>query len=241
MPACEVVLRPSCRARPSHRPLTGTARTVATPAAWREAPRWAGHQCPRPAKAVRQRTPAMRGPAGLTLSWGFALHSRCNCFGGRMGTSDKTDRREFLKTGTGLLTGVLLTGAPAAMLLPGRAWALDLKALTSAEGQSLLMMARTIAPHDKLDDAAYAVVVGALDAEAARDPAVLASTAPGLPAWVQASPMPVKHRGSMRCVPSSRRRSSRVFAARRCRTFTQRPWPMRYSASRARRSRRAVT
>jgi hypothetical protein len=97
-----------------------------------------------------------------------------------MGTSDLTGRREFLKTGTGLLTGVLLTGAPAAMLLPGRAWALELKALTSAEGQSLLMMARTIAPHDKLDDAAYAVVVGVLDADAARDPAALAGTRAGI-------------------------------------------------------------
>jgi hypothetical protein len=97
-----------------------------------------------------------------------------------MGTSDTTDRRDFLKTGTGLLTGVLMSGAPAALLLPSRAWALDLKALTSGEGRSLLMMSRTIAPHDKLDDAAYAVVVGALDADAARDPAVLASTRSGI-------------------------------------------------------------
>jgi hypothetical protein len=96
-----------------------------------------------------------------------------------MSTSDLKDRREFLKTSTGLLTGVMISGAPLALLLPGRAWALDLKALTSAEGQSLLMMSRTIAPHDKLDDAAYAVVVGALDA-AARDPAVLASTRAGI-------------------------------------------------------------
>ncbi len=95
-----------------------------------------------------------------------------------MSTSDLTDRREFLKTGTGLLTGVLLS-APA-LLMPGRAWALDLKALTSAEGQALLMMCRTIVPHDKLDDAAYAVVVGALDADAARVPAVLASTRAGI-------------------------------------------------------------
>jgi hypothetical protein len=97
-----------------------------------------------------------------------------------MSTSDSQDRREFLKTGTGLLTGVLISGAPIALLLPGRAWALDLKALTSAEGQALLIMSRTIAPHDKLDDSAYAVVVGALDADAARDPAVLASTRAGI-------------------------------------------------------------
>ena len=97
-----------------------------------------------------------------------------------MNTSDSTDRRDFLKAGTGLLTGVLIAGGPAALLYPGRVWALDLKALTSGEGQSLLMMARTIAPHDKLDDAAYAVVVGSLDADAARDAATLVSTRAGL-------------------------------------------------------------
>jgi hypothetical protein len=90
------------------------------------------------------------------------------------------DRRDFLKAGTGLLTGVLMSGMPAALLLPGRAWALDLKALTSGEGQSLLLMSRTIAPHDRLDDAAYAVVVGSLDADAARDAASLASTRAGI-------------------------------------------------------------
>src|SRR4249920_2373699 len=96
-----------------------------------------------------------------------------------MSTSDSKDRREFLKAGTGLLTGVMISGSTA-LFLPGRAWALDLKALTSAQGQALLTMSRTIAPHDKLDDAAYAVVVGVLDADAARDPAVLASTRAGI-------------------------------------------------------------
>jgi hypothetical protein len=94
--------------------------------------------------------------------------------------STDSARRDFLKASTGLLTGVLVAGIPGALLLPGRAWAVDLKALTSGEGQSLLMMARTIAPHDKLDDAAYAVVIGALDAEAARDAATLTSTRAGI-------------------------------------------------------------
>jgi len=94
--------------------------------------------------------------------------------------STEPDRRDFLKAGTGLLTGVLVSGLPAAMLVPGRAWALELKALSSSEGQALLMMARTIAPHDKLDDAAYAVVVDSLDADAARDPAALTGTRAGI-------------------------------------------------------------
>ena len=79
------------------------------------------------------------------------------------------DRREFLKTTTGMLTGVVLVGSPLALIAPGRAWAVDMKAFTSVEGSVLLSVARTIAPHDKLDDAAYAMVVRAVDVDAAKD------------------------------------------------------------------------
>jgi hypothetical protein len=79
------------------------------------------------------------------------------------------DRREFLKTTTGVLTGVVLTGSPLALIAPGRAWAVEMKVFTGAEGSSLMALARTIAPHDKLDDAAYAVVVQATDDDASRD------------------------------------------------------------------------
>lgn len=79
------------------------------------------------------------------------------------------DRREFLKTTTGVLTGVLAAGSPLALIAPSRAWAADLKAFTTAEGATLMAVARTIAPHDKLDDAAYAIVIQNLDAEAAKD------------------------------------------------------------------------
>lgn len=77
-------------------------------------------------------------------------------------------RREFLQT-TGVLTGLLAAGSPLSLLAPSRAWAVDLSTLTSAEGQILMAVARTIAPHDKLEDAAYALVIRAADAEAARD------------------------------------------------------------------------
>jgi hypothetical protein len=83
------------------------------------------------------------------------------------------DRREFLGA-TGLLTGVLAAGSPLALFVPSRAWALDLKTLTSGEGATLLAVARTIAPHDKLDDAPYALVVQALDSSASTDAAALA-------------------------------------------------------------------
>src|SRR4030088_736219 len=79
------------------------------------------------------------------------------------------DRREFLQSATGLLTGLLAAGSPLAALAPSRAWALDLTALTSQEGVTLLAAARTIAPHDKLEDAAYALVVHSIDAAAAKD------------------------------------------------------------------------
>jgi len=78
-------------------------------------------------------------------------------------------RREFLKKSTGLLTGVVVAGSPLALIVPARAWAVDLAALTSAEAAVLMAVSRTIAPHDKLDDAAYAFVIKAVDEDAARD------------------------------------------------------------------------
>jgi len=89
------------------------------------------------------------------------------------------DRREFLGA-TGVLTGLLAVGSPLALLAPSRAWALDLRALGSAEAAALLAMARTIAPHDQLEDAAYALVVQALDAAAAGDAGQLALLREGL-------------------------------------------------------------
>jgi hypothetical protein len=82
-----------------------------------------------------------------------------------------TARREFLRV-TGVLTGLLAAGSPLALLAPSRAWALDLTSLTSSEGATLLAATRTIAPHDKLEDAAYAFVIRALDTAAAKDAAL---------------------------------------------------------------------
>ena len=82
-----------------------------------------------------------------------------------------TGRREFLQA-SGVLTGVLAAGSPWAVLAPSRAWALDLTVLTSAQGSALMAMTRTIAPHDKLEDAAYALVVHAIDMAATKDEAL---------------------------------------------------------------------
>src|SRR5712692_5012549 len=79
------------------------------------------------------------------------------------------DRRDMLKTSTGLLAGLVVAGSPLAMIARGKAWAVDLTALTSSEGATLLSVARTIAPHDKLDDAAYALVIQAIDRDASKE------------------------------------------------------------------------
>jgi hypothetical protein len=79
------------------------------------------------------------------------------------------NRRELLKASTGLLTGLVVAGSPLALMARGRAWVADLTVLKSAEGAALLVVTRTIAPHDKLDDAAYAMVVQAIDGDANKD------------------------------------------------------------------------
>ena len=92
------------------------------------------------------------------------------------------NRRELLKTTTGLLTGWVVAGTPLALIAPGRAWAVDLAALTSSEGAALMSMARTIAPHDKLDDAAYALVIKTVDTDAAKDASILKMVKEGVAA-----------------------------------------------------------
>lgn len=79
------------------------------------------------------------------------------------------NRRDLLKTTTGLLTGWVIAGTPLALIAPSPAWAVDLTTLSSLEGAILMGVARTIAPHDKLDDAAYALVVQAVDGDAGKD------------------------------------------------------------------------
>jgi hypothetical protein len=82
---------------------------------------------------------------------------------------EKIQRREFLIATTGLLTGLVVAGSPLALIAPAQAWAVDLTAFTSSEAASLMAVARTIAPHDKLDDAAYALVIQAVDSDATKD------------------------------------------------------------------------
>ena len=58
-----------------------------------------------------------------------------------------------------------------AALAPSPVWAVELKTLTKAEGQTLMKMGRTLFPHKKLADAVYALLAKDLDAKASGDPA----------------------------------------------------------------------
>jgi hypothetical protein len=95
------------------------------------------------------------------------------------GTTGPLDRRSFLGQ-TGIITGWLAAGSPFALIAPSRAWAVDLRVLKSAEGAALMAMARTIAPHDQLEDAAYALVVRAIDDAAVQDAALRTRLTQGL-------------------------------------------------------------
>jgi len=89
-------------------------------------------------------------------------------------------RREVLKATTGVLAGLVIPGSPLAAIAGGRAWAIDLTALTSSEGDALMAMARTLLPHDKLEDAAYALVIRAIDADASKDEKFLKTLREGI-------------------------------------------------------------
>ena len=90
------------------------------------------------------------------------------------------DRRRFLHGATGVLTGVLGVSLPLASLMPGRAWSVDLHVLNVADAATLTAMVHTIAPHDGLDEAAYALVIAALDTAAGAAPQSRAELVAGI-------------------------------------------------------------
>lgn len=128
-------------------------------------------------------------------------------------------RRELLK-GSGILIG-MLSGASSALLAlaPSRTWAVELGVLSEAQGQELMRFVRELYPHDSLDDAAYALVVSALDGAAKSDPATMKLLAEGLrkldAAAGVASCAQVLASSSRRSRPSKVHRFSRRFAEQR--------------------------
>jgi hypothetical protein len=91
----------------------------------------------------------------------------------KTGAPDSLSRRQFLKTGSGMLLGTIaLSTGILSTLAPSQSWALPLKVFTETEATGILKITRGIFPHDTLDDAVYALVVKDLDAAASIDPAV---------------------------------------------------------------------
>ncbi len=79
-------------------------------------------------------------------------------------------RRSLLR-GSGVLMGTLAVGGVLTALAPSRAWALELKTLSTAEGTTLMKMGRVLFPHEKLPDAVYALLAKDLDGGAGKDAA----------------------------------------------------------------------
>ncbi len=88
-------------------------------------------------------------------------------------------RRSLLR-GSGLLLGTLAAGSTLSLLAPSRAWALELKTLSSTEGNTLMKMGRVLYPHSKLPDAVYALLAKDLDAAASGDAATAAQLRAGI-------------------------------------------------------------
>lgn len=95
-------------------------------------------------------------------------------------------RRDFLK-GSGVLMGTLATGSVLATLAPSTVWAVELKALSKAEGEALMKMGRTLYPHKKLPDAVYALLAKDLDGKAAGDAGAAKTLKDGIAALNQAA------------------------------------------------------
>ncbi len=95
-------------------------------------------------------------------------------------------RREFLK-GTGILMGTIATGSVLFALAPSPVWAVELKSLSKAEGETLMKMGRVLYPHKKLSDAVYALLAKDLDAKASADPAAATQLHDGITALDKAA------------------------------------------------------
>ncbi len=95
-------------------------------------------------------------------------------------------RRSFLK-GSGVLIGSIAAGSVLAALAPSPVWAVELKTLTKAEGQTLMAFGRVLYPHKKLPDAVYALLSKDLDGKANADAATATLLRDGIAALNQAA------------------------------------------------------
>ena len=77
-------------------------------------------------------------------------------------------RRDFLKLGAGALVSLYVGAGMTAVSKP--AFAGSLVDLSVAEGKTLMMVTKTLFPHDHIDDGYYMNVVAAIDAKCSGDP-----------------------------------------------------------------------
>jgi len=111
-----------------------------------------------------------------------AVDSACNESTGKVPRLDlPLSRRELLK-GSGVLMGNIAAGSALAALAPSMAWAVELKTLSTDEGQALMKMGRTLYPHKKLADAVYALLAKDLDGKASGDAATAKTLRDGIAA-----------------------------------------------------------
>ena len=104
-------------------------------------------------------------------SIGHAAADNCGEDSGEVPKMNLPLTRRSLLRGSGLLMGTLAAGSTLSLLAPSRAWALELKTLSSVEGTTLMKMGRVLYPHSKLPDAVYALLAKDLDAAANGDAA----------------------------------------------------------------------
>lgn len=96
-----------------------------------------------------------------------AATGSCDEDSGEVPKLDLPLTRRSLLRGSGLLFGTLAAGGVLTALAPSRAWAVELKTLSEAQGTALMKMGRVLYPHKKLPDAVYALLAKDLDAGAA--------------------------------------------------------------------------
>jgi hypothetical protein len=113
--------------------------------------------------------------------------SACDVDSGQVPRLNLPLTRRSLLRGSGVLMGTLVAGSPLALLAPSPVWAVELKVLSKAEGETLMAMGRTLYPHKKLPDAVYALLAKDLDAKAAADAATAKQLKDGIAALNQAA------------------------------------------------------
>lgn len=84
--------------------------------------------------------------------------------------SNELSRRDFLRTTSVLATTVAAGGT--IIFGPDHAWALSTTSLDGHTAQTLLIMARQLFPHDRVEEQYYAAVIEAVDKEAASNAAL---------------------------------------------------------------------